>query len=115
MANILSPDPIKEDANTIIQAMVINKYLSHHTQNPELQISVQLLKPESITHYEMSLNKETTKHQLICIENFKLSLLAKSCVTPGLISFASNLIKTAPEAPDPSIKGSYPEGDQWNW
>ncbi|MBK8156903.1 MAG: hypothetical protein IPK55_13415 [Streptococcus sp.] len=40
MANILSPDPIKEDANTIIQAMVINKYLSHHSYNSDLQVSV---------------------------------------------------------------------------
>ena len=110
MANILSPDPIKEDANTIIKAMVIHKYLNHHSVNHELEICVQLLKPESVMHYEMSLNKETNKHQLICIESFKLSLLAKSCVTPGLISFISNLIKTSSEAPDPSIKGNYPEG-----
>jgi len=65
-------------------------------------------------HYEMSLNKEINKHQVICIESLKLSLFAKSCVTPGLISLFSNLIKSE-SPPDPNIKGNYPEGQKWEW
>lgn len=56
---------------------------------------MQLLKPESITHYELSLNKEEIKNdQIVCIESMKLSLLAKSCLCPGLVALITNLIKS---------------------
>ena len=77
MSNILTSDPSKEDANTILQAMVIKKYLKQH-EHSKCQLRLQLLKPESIMHYELSLNKETKNDQIVCIENLKLSLLAKS-------------------------------------
>lgn len=93
LSNNLTSDPSKEDANTILQAMVIKKYLKTH-ENSHCKVRLQLLKPESIMHYELSLNKETKDDQIVCIENLKLSLLAKSCSTPGLISLVSNLIKS---------------------
>ena len=44
--------------------MVIKNYLSSKTKDKkhETQICMQLLKPESITHYELSLNKEDIKN-----------------------------------------------------
>lgn len=111
MSNNLSSDPSKEDANTILQAMVIKKYLKQHEYSRCL-VKLQLLKPESIMHYELSLNKETKNDQIVCIENLKLSLLAKSCTTPGLISLISNLIKSCEDRPDPS---KLPKGAEWAW
>jgi hypothetical protein len=62
---------------------------------------MQLLKPESITHYELSLSKDEIKNdQIICIESLKLSLLAKSCLCPGLVTLITNLIKSSSEPPD---------------
>lgn len=61
---------------------------------------MQLLKPESITHYELSLNKEDIKNdQIVCIESMKLSLLAKSCLCPGLVVLITNLIKSSKNPP----------------
>ena len=111
MSNILTSDPAKEDANTILQAMVLKKYLKQH-ENSKCQLRLQLLKVESIMHYELSLNKETKNDQIVCIENLKLSLLAKSCTTPGLISFISNLIKSCSDPPDIS---KLPKGREWEW
>ena len=58
MWNNLTSDPSKEDANTILQTMVIKKYLKTHP-NSNWMVRLQLLNPESIMHYELSLNKET--------------------------------------------------------
>jgi hypothetical protein len=64
------------------------------------QVCMQLLKPESITHYELSLSKDEIKNdQIICIESMKLSLLAKSCLCPGLVALITNLIKSSDEPP----------------
>jgi len=111
MSNNLTSDPAKEDANTILQAMVIKKFLKQH-EHSRCMVRLQLLKPESIMHYELSLNKDTKNDQIVCIENLKLSLLAKSCTTPGLISLISNLIKSCDDPPDQSklIKGR-----EWEW
>ncbi|CAI2375890.1 unnamed protein product [Moneuplotes crassus] len=111
MSNILTSDPAKEDANTILQAMVLKKYLKQH-EHSKCQLRLQLLKPESIMHYELSLNKETKNDQIVCIENLKLSLLAKSCTTPGLISLISNLIKSCDDPPE---RNKLPKEREWEW
>jgi hypothetical protein len=111
MSNNLTSDPAKEDANTILQAMVIKKHLKQY-EHSRCLLRLQLLKPESIMHYELSLNKETKTDQIVCIENMKLSLLAKSCTTPGLISLVSNLIKSCDDPPDPS---KLPKEREWEW
>ena len=111
MCNNLTSDPSKEDANTILQTMVIKKYLKMHP-NSAWMVRLQLLNPESIMHYELSLNKETKNDQIVWIENLKLSLLAKSWTTPGLISLISNLIKSCDEPPEQS---KLPKGREWEW
>jgi hypothetical protein len=55
---------------------------------------MQLIKPESKTHYYSSLNM-VSNDQLIIIEEFKMNLLAKSCFSPGIISLLSNLTQSA--------------------
>ncbi|CDW84459.1 cation channel family protein [Stylonychia lemnae] len=103
LSDKLSFDTQKEDTHTILQAMVIKNYLSSKTdknQSAYTQICMQLLKPESITHYELSLNKEDLKNdQIVCIESMKLSLLAKSCLCPGLVVLITNLIKSSKNPP----------------
>jgi hypothetical protein len=42
----------------------------------------------------------------------KLSLLAKSCLTPGLVALITNLIKSSD---DPPPKKNLPEGPEWEW
>jgi len=80
--------------------MVIKSYLNSKMEEKNAAIStqvcMQLLKPESIAHYELSLNKEDIKNdQIVCIESLKLSLLAKSCLCPGLVTLITNLIRSS--------------------
>jgi len=65
---------------------------------------MQLLRPDSYTHYELSLSPEEIKtDRVICIESLKLSLLSKSCLCPGLVVLVTNLIKSS-EDPDPEVE-----------
>lgn len=60
---------------------------------------MQILRPEGKTHYYLSLNKQIKSDQVLCVEELKLSLLAKSCLCPGLMALVANLIASAGEAP----------------
>ena len=63
--------------------MIIKKYLNKMKktgENTQTMVCMQLLRHQSITHYDLSLSYEETKNdQIVCIESLKLSLLAKSC------------------------------------
>jgi len=114
-------DAENEDTKTILEAMIIKKYINQMKKKAsddrkrllrtpnwlscfankefetiETNVCMQLLRHESITHYELSLSKEETKNdQIICIESLKLSMLAKSCLCPGLVILITNLIKSS--------------------
>ena len=67
----------------------------------ETRVCMQLLAPESITNYKLSLHENDVKNdQIVCIESLKLSLLAKSCQCPGLVVLITNLIKSSMDPPD---------------
>jgi len=88
------------DTQTILQAMVVKNYLKANQTKKETKVLMQLLNPSSITHYELSLNSEETKNdQILCIESMKLSLIAKSCLCPGLVVLICNLIKSSIDCP----------------
>ena len=52
---------------------------------------MQLNKPESKALYYSSIKKHSND-TLIIVEEVKMNLLAKSCLSPGIISMLSNLI-----------------------
>jgi len=58
------------------------------------RLIIQLLKPESEYHFELSVSKKKVNDQIVCIDELKISLLAKSCMCPGIISLISNLVIT---------------------
>lgn len=63
------------------------------------------MKADSKQHYLSSIGwqKSTSLDQIIIVEEIKMSLLAKSCFAPGIISFISNLIMSSGDeglAPD---------------
>lgn len=75
---------------------------------------MQLLRPESITNYELSLNaEERLNDQIVCIESMKLSLLSKSCLCPGLIVLITNLIKSSGSPHD--YLENYKEDPNYSW
>eukprot|EP00352_Strombidinopsis_acuminata_P002382 CAMPEP_0176383506 /NCGR_PEP_ID=MMETSP0126-20121128/33560_1 /TAXON_ID=141414 ORGANISM="Strombidinopsis acuminatum, Strain SPMC142" /NCGR_SAMPLE_ID=MMETSP0126 /ASSEMBLY_ACC=CAM_ASM_000229 /LENGTH=129 /DNA_ID=CAMNT_0017748619 /DNA_START=1324 /DNA_END=1713 /DNA_ORIENTATION=- len=61
----------------------------------DMSICMQLIKPESKQHYLSSLNHKNSNDQIIIVEEIKMNLLAKSCFSPGIISFISNLITSS--------------------
>ena len=87
----LSFDASHADTEIILQAMFIKNYLLQNGEN--VNICMQLLKPESSLNYHLSLDAEVVKKdQIVCIEQMKFSLMAKSCLCPGLVTLISNII-----------------------
>jgi hypothetical protein len=139
LSDKFSYDAEHEDTHTILEAMIIKKYLGQQKQKIEIDLKrmentpkflnafpqspieqietnvcMQLLRYESITHYELSLSKEETKNdEIICIESLKLSVLAKSCICPGLVVMITNLIKSSGE-PYPELNQKKDDPD-YNW
>lgn len=64
------------------------------TKGNESRMIIQLLRPESEHHFSLSISKNNTTDQILCIDELKLSLLAKSCLCRGIIALISNLIIT---------------------
>lgn len=97
--------------------MVIKNYLNLRSEKDkkyDTQVCMQLLRPESITHYELSSNKEEIKNdQIVCIESMKLNLLAKSCLCPGLVVLVTNLIKSS-ISPTKELTKKFKNRD-WKW
>ena len=62
LCNKQSGDASEEDAKTILQAMVIKKFLKHCGAN--VRLCMQVLRPEGKTHYYLSLNKQTKLDQV---------------------------------------------------
>ena len=78
-------------------------FIKNHLQQKNLNVNIcmQLLKPESNLNYHLSLDKEVVKKdQIVCIEQIKYSLMAKSCLCPGLVTLISNIIQSSGEPND---------------
>ena len=92
LTNKNSRDAQGTDHKNILTGLAIKKYVFDRTGDPQVRLCMQLVKPESKKHYYSSLNMPSQNDQLIIVEEIKMNLLAKSCFSPGLISFISNLI-----------------------
>ena len=98
--------------------MFIKKYLKDCRPEKKLdksqnvlsvKLCMQILRPEGKTHYYLS-NKQTKFDQVVCVEELKLGLLARSCLCPGLPAMIYNLIcSTSPPAAHPEKDGEWLE------
>lgn len=100
LCNKQTDDSSAEDSKTILQAMAIKKLFSldekrKENENVETKMLIQLLRPESELHYSLSISRDKNIDQILCIDELKLSLLAKSCLCQGIIALISNLIMTS--------------------
>jgi len=57
-----------------------------------MSLCMQLIKPESKQHYFSSINVNSNTDQIIIVEEIKMNMMSKSCFSPGIINFISNLI-----------------------
>ncbi|EAR83473.2 cation channel family protein (macronuclear) [Tetrahymena thermophila SB210] len=92
MINKYSGDSTSSDHKNIMTGLCIKKIVYHLTRN-NLNLCMQLIKPESKFHYLSALSQKSTD-QLIVVEEIKMNLLAKSCFCPGIISLIGNLIQS---------------------
>jgi hypothetical protein len=93
LCNKHSVNAEEEDGKTILISIFIKKYLSNF--NSPAKLCIQVIRTEGKSHYALSSNKQVKNDQLICLEELKLSLFAKSCICPGLIALVTNLINSS--------------------
>ena len=91
--------PLIMDHQNILLALYIKKYFIKKSL-PDPAIYLQLIKPESKVHYfngidSLSLNNNIIKDRLIIIEEIKMNLLSKSCLSPGIIPLIANLVRSS--------------------
>ena len=58
------------------------------------KLIIQLLKPESVQSFGLLISGKKSDEQIVCIDQLKISLLAKGCMCKGIITLISNLIIT---------------------
>ncbi|KAI9481799.1 hypothetical protein LPJ55_004699 [Coemansia sp. RSA 990] len=94
-------DAAKEDAAKVMVALAIRKFLrsQHGYSKRPIPIYAQVLLPETTVHMEY------LAEHVICIEELRLGLLAKSVMVPGFASLLQLLTSTIPSTiTDPLIR-----------
>ena len=90
LANKQSRNPNVEDYKNILHTFSVKQYVKTMTGR-EIRVCLQLLKPENKDLYFSSLNG-SQHDQVICVDEIKLYLLAKTCLCPGINTIISFLI-----------------------
>lgn len=100
------------DYKNILLALLIKKFVYNNSENIGLngycnfKLSLQLLKSENKYHYYNSIQsiykKKMPLDNLIIIEEIKMNLLAKSCLTPGIMAMIGNLVMSSGNTSFPS-------------
>ena len=92
LTNKYTDDPYSADHKNILTGLQIKKFV-YNVTGENLRLCMQLIKPDSKLHYISSLSIPSND-QLIIVEEIKMSMLAKSCFCPGLISMISNIVRS---------------------
>ncbi|EEY69736.1 Voltage-gated Ion Channel (VIC) Superfamily [Phytophthora infestans T30-4] len=71
------------DAETVMRLLAIRNY------NPDLPVYTQIVSPVYLDYIS-----GVDADQLLCLDKIKISLLAKSCLCPGLVTLISNLFRS---------------------
>ena len=74
-----------------------------------MRICLQIAKPEHKDLYYSGLSKTQKIDQVLCIEELKLQLLAKSSVCPGIITIIWSLITSDTCGDDPTEPDQEPD------
>ncbi|GMF59400.1 unnamed protein product [Phytophthora fragariaefolia] len=84
LASKAAPNTEQTDAETVMRLLVIRSY------NPDLPVYTQIVSPVYLDYIN-----GVDAAQLLCLDQIKISLLAKSCVCPGLVTLISNLFRSS--------------------
>lgn len=89
-------DRQEADAETIVRLLAIRNY------NPDLEIFSQIVSPTYLNYIS-----DASPDHLLCLKQFKLALMAKSCLYPGLIPLISNMCRSSAVAKRDQIAGGW--------
>ncbi|GLE05036.1 hypothetical protein PINS_up014020 [Pythium insidiosum] len=77
-------NPQRVDADTVLRLLSIRNY------NTDLEVYTQIVSPT----YSNYINDVDADH-VLCLDQVKLGLLAKSCICPGLVTLVSNMFRSS--------------------
>ncbi|KAG7393322.1 hypothetical protein PHYBOEH_006131 [Phytophthora boehmeriae] len=84
LASKSAPNTKQTDAETVMRLLAIRNY------NPDLPVYSQIVSPVFLDY----ISGVDVDH-LLCLDQIKISLLAKSCLCPGLVTLISNLFRSS--------------------
>jgi len=133
--NKISKDSYSSDHQNLLLGLYIKKFVfnlnsdnngiglpekkteEQKNYNSNFRLCIQLIKPESKYHFYNSIQnvyrKKMQNDQLILIEEIKMNILSKSCLTPGILALLSNLLMSSsslPHGTDSEWLKEYAEG-----
>eukprot|EP00347_Sterkiella_histriomuscorum_P011662 403371596 len=91
LSNQFCRNPTLEDQRNILNALAVKKYVRNQSFK-EMRLCLQLVKPEHKDLYFTALLSTNKIDQVLCVEELKLQLLAKSSICPGIITIIWSLI-----------------------
>jgi hypothetical protein len=111
LTNKFSRNVDEDDASSILRVLSIKRFIEQETDGKEMFTSVQLLNPESQKLFNSSMerksnirnfngevvkasNANATNH-IVCVQEIKMNMLAKSCICPGMSTMICNLIASS--------------------
>lgn len=102
LSNKFTGDADEEDAKIVLQYLSFKRYLqtwrvlNQRSKNKKTEkfqyFCVQLLKPENKPHLAVAFEKSNSQDLVICMNEMKMGLIAKSVILPGTITLLMNLI-----------------------
>ena len=96
LANKISENVDATDAVTTLKALSVKRYCAYYRS--DILLCLQLLNPANEHHVSREASSLGTRDPVICVNEIKLNMLAKSCQCPGFMTMISNLIMSANEA-----------------
>ena len=97
LANKFCTDPGAEDAATALRAISIKKHVAQNAKGKNIPVILQLIRPENKHNFTSSVYGRKEMSNIICMDEIKLHLLAKTALCPGFSTMISNLIKSCAE------------------
>lgn len=91
LSNQFCRNPTVEDQRNILNALAVKKYVKNQS-GKDMRLCLQLVKPEHKDLYFTALLNNNKIDQVLCVEELKLQLLAKSSICPGIITIIWSLI-----------------------
>jgi len=87
LADRFASEEEEEDQKNILRLWGLKSF------KPELIVYIQILKESSRSHLLAFPPTYITNDHIICFEEMKMSIMAQSCMYPGIITLVSNLIR----------------------